>query len=170
MFHGYTTSPPMRVCATMLLTGEIQLAAVPNWSWLARSQLSNPYQFATRLTRGASLVEPELPTLSEHLGSPPVFDPCYSIFSFICMFCRSLFILLYFFSFGHCVVCSASIYAFWLPLWYLQTLLNATFNNISAISWNNPKHPDKTTGLPQVIEKLYHIILYTATWAQHQWW
>ena len=34
---------------------------------------------------------------------------CYSIFSFICMFCRSLFVLLYFFSFGHCVVCSSSI-------------------------------------------------------------
>jgi hypothetical protein len=27
------------------------------------------------------------------------------------------------FSFGHCVVCS-SIYGFWLPLWYIQTLLN----------------------------------------------
>jgi hypothetical protein len=26
------------------------------------------------------------------------------------------------FSFGHCVVCS-SMYGFWLPLWYLQTLL-----------------------------------------------
>ena len=25
--------------------------------------------------------------------------------------------------FGHCVVCSSSIYGFWLPLWYLQTLL-----------------------------------------------
>jgi hypothetical protein len=24
---------------------------------------------------------------------------------------------------GHCVVCSSSIYGFWLPLWYLQTLL-----------------------------------------------
>jgi fatty-acid desaturase len=60
----------------------------------------------------------------------------------MCMFCRSLFVLLYFFfwplcclfffdirilitpfvSFGHCVVCSSSIYGFWLPLWYLQTL------------------------------------------------
>ena len=47
---------------------------------------------------------------------------CYSIFSFICMFCRSLFVLLYF-SFGHCVVCSSSIYGFWLLLWYLQTFL-----------------------------------------------
>ena len=27
------------------------------------------------------------------------------------------------FSFGHYVVCSSSIYGFWLPLWYLQTLL-----------------------------------------------
>jgi hypothetical protein len=27
------------------------------------------------------------------------------------------------FSFGHCVVCSSSIYGIWLPLWYLQTLL-----------------------------------------------
>jgi len=26
------------------------------------------------------------------------------------------------FSFGYCVICSSSIYGFWLPLWYLQTL------------------------------------------------
>jgi hypothetical protein len=31
------------------------------------------------------------------------------------------------FSFGHCVVCSSSIYGFWLPLWYLQTLLSHFF-------------------------------------------
>jgi len=37
------------------------------------------------------------------------------------MLCWSLFVLLYFF-FGHCVICP-SIYGFWLPLWYLQTLL-----------------------------------------------
>jgi hypothetical protein len=28
------------------------------------------------------------------------------------------------FSFGHCVVCCSSNYGFWLPLWYLQTLLS----------------------------------------------
>ena len=28
------------------------------------------------------------------------------------------------FSFGHCVFCSSSMCGFWLPLWYLQTLLN----------------------------------------------
>ena len=30
------------------------------------------------------------------------------------------------FSFGHYVVCSSSIYGFWLPLWYLQTLLKTS--------------------------------------------
>ena len=27
------------------------------------------------------------------------------------------------FSFGRCIVCTSSIYRFWLPLWYLKTLL-----------------------------------------------
>ena len=31
-------------------------------------------------------------------------------------------------SFGHCVVCPSLIYGFWLPLWYLQTLLAASAN------------------------------------------
>jgi hypothetical protein len=64
----------------------------------------------------------------------------------MCMFCRSLFVFsevrvtqslvlcvcfvdrcLFFctFSFGHCVVCSSSFYRFLLPLWYLQTHLDA---------------------------------------------
>ena len=54
------------------------------------------------------LMEHEIPVLPDHLvsihlpsGAPeftPGFqwDSCYSIFSFICMFCRSLFVLLYF--------------------------------------------------------------------------
>ena len=79
--------------------------------------------FITMLTRRVPLVEQELLSLPEHLGSHPVlWCSCYSIFSFVCMFYRSLFVLLYFFFFGHCVVCS-SIYGLWLPLWYLQTLL-----------------------------------------------
>jgi len=45
----------------------------------------------------------------------------YSIFRSKCMFCRSLFVFLYFFL-GHCVVCSSSIYGLWLPHSYLQTL------------------------------------------------
>ena len=37
-----------------------------------------------------------------------------------------------FFSCGHCVVCS-SIYGFWLPLWYLQTLLSYVEWRISSL-------------------------------------
>jgi hypothetical protein len=57
---------------------------------------------------------------------------CYSIFSFMCMFCRSLFALLYL-CFGHCVVWPSSIYAFWLPFWYLETLLIKDYCNIRLI-------------------------------------
>jgi len=62
--------------------------------------------------------------MTEHLSSSPVFSrgSCYSIFSFMCMFCRSLFVFCTF-SDGHCVVCPSSIYGFRLPLWYLQTRL-----------------------------------------------
>jgi hypothetical protein len=61
--------------------------------------------FVTRLTRRVPLVEQELLTLPEHLSSPPVFSAwgsCYSIFSFICKFCRSLFVLLCFFFWPLC--------------------------------------------------------------------
>jgi hypothetical protein len=62
------------------------------------------------------LVEQELPTLPEHLSSPPVFSgvPVTRSVVLCVKFCRSLFVLL-FFSFGYCVVCSSSIYRFWLP-------------------------------------------------------
>jgi hypothetical protein len=50
------------------------------------------------------LVEQERPTLPEHLSTPLVFSggSRYSIFSFMCMFCRSLFVLLYFFFWPLC--------------------------------------------------------------------
>ena len=51
--------------------------------------------FVTRLIRRVSLMEQELLTLPDHLSSPPVF-------SFICIFCRSLFVLLYFFFWPLC--------------------------------------------------------------------
>jgi hypothetical protein len=57
--------------------------------------------FVTRLTRRVSLVEQEQLT-------PPEFTPgfqlgsCYSIFSFMYMFCGSLFVLLYFFFWPLC--------------------------------------------------------------------
>ena len=55
-------------------------------------------EFVTRLTRRVPLVELDLQALLEHLNSPSLlWDSCYSNFSFICMFCRSLFFLLYIF-------------------------------------------------------------------------
>ena len=46
-----------------------------------------------------------------------------SLVLFVCFVDRCLSFCT--FSFVHCVVCSSSIYGFWLPLWYLQTLLFA---------------------------------------------
>jgi hypothetical protein len=62
------------------------------------------------------------------LSLPPVFSGVRvtrSLVLYICFvdhwlsFCT--------FSFRHCVVCSSSIYGFWLPLWYLQTLLSGGY-------------------------------------------
>jgi hypothetical protein len=60
--------------------------------------------WSNKITRRVPLVEQELLTLPEHLSSSSVFSggSCYSIFSFMCMFCRSLFVLLYFFFWPLC--------------------------------------------------------------------
>ena len=39
-------------------------------------------------------------------------------------------------------------------------LFNATFNNISVISWRSVLLVEETTDMSQVSGKLYHIMLY----------
>jgi hypothetical protein len=54
--------------------------------------------------------------------------------------------------FWHCVVCSSAIYGFWLPLWYLQTLLN-------EIKYPTQKTKDRETK-PNYLCALMNIIIY----------
>jgi hypothetical protein len=91
--------------------------------------------FVTRLTRRVPLVEQDPLTLPEHLSSPPVFTGVRvtrSLVLYVCFVDRCLSFCA--FSFGHCVVCSSSIYGFWLPLWYLQTLLKDMLDCAQKIS------------------------------------
>jgi hypothetical protein len=94
------------------------------------------YQYALRLYHPEALqcslwqslmmyiVAEEWYNLNAYLSSPPVFSGVRvtrSLVLYVCFIDRCLSCCT--FSFGHCVVCSSSIYGFWLPLWYLQTLL-----------------------------------------------
>jgi len=87
-----------------------------------------------------SLVEQELLSLPEHLSSPPVFSGVRVIRSLVLCVCFVDCCLSFCtFSFGYCVVCSSSIYGFWLPLWYLQTLLilpRARIAYMFCSTWN----------------------------------
>ena len=95
-------------------------------------------RFVTRLTRRVPLVEQEMLTLPEHLSSPPVFSGVSvtrSLVLYVCFVDSCLSFCT--FSFDHCIVCSSSIYEFWLLLWYLQTFLALiTCFSIGWFSWS----------------------------------
>ena len=63
----------------------------------------------TRVTPRLSHVEQELPTLPEHVGSPPVFSGVRVARSLVLcvIFCRLLFVLCPF-SFGDCIFCPSN--------------------------------------------------------------
>ncbi len=91
--------------------------------WLNNHRNRQYWQLIIILAKSI-LVGQELLTLPEHLSSPPAFSGArvtQSLVLYVCVvngclsFCT--------FSFDHFVVSSSSIYGFWLPLWYLQTLL-----------------------------------------------
>ena len=84
--------------------------------------------FVTRLTRRLPLVEPELPTLPEHMSSPAVFRGVRVIRFLVlwCMFCRSLFVLLYIFFWPLCCLLFFDIRILLTPL---------VSSNLSYIIW-----------------------------------
>ena len=63
--------------------------------------------------------------MEQELISAPIFSGVRVTRSLVLCVCLvdRFFIL---FSFGHCVVCSTSIYGLWLHLWYLRSLLSKT--------------------------------------------
>ena len=69
-------------------------------------------------------MEQELLTLPEHVISPPF------LVGFVLLVLQFYVYVVCPFSFGHCVVCTYSIYRFALPLWYLQT----PFTTVSGMS------------------------------------
>ena len=113
--------------------------------------------FVTRLIQLVPLVEQELLTLPEHLNSPPVFSGVRVTRSLVLyVFCRSLFVLLYFFFWPLCCLFFfdiriliaplvwvnvqknrlkwvISLYIWFMGVWVM--VFNATFNNISVILW-----------------------------------
>jgi len=87
-------------------------------------------RFVTRLTWWVPLVKQELLPLPEHVSSPPVFSGVHVTRSAVLCVCCLSFCT---FCFGHCVVCTSSIYRFSLPLWYLQTPFT-TFSGLSIFN------------------------------------
>ena len=76
--------------------------------------------------------------LPEHLSSPPAISGIRVTRSLVLCICFiDCWLSFWTLSFGHCVVCSSSICGFWLPLWYLQTLLTTTGSMSLLVDFND---------------------------------
>ena len=80
-------------------------------------------EFVIRVTRRVLHVEQELPTLPEHLSSPPVLSGIRNARSLVfrVMFCKPLFVCFFVFLSLYCQSCS--VYCFWWALKYLRRFL-----------------------------------------------
>ena len=96
------------------------------------------YRIYNYISMTVPLLEQELLTTTpscpppppEHMSSPLIssgFVLCYSIFSFMCMFCRSLFVLFSCFFWPFCCLSFFDLRILITSLWYHQTLLNNIF-------------------------------------------
>jgi hypothetical protein len=113
--------------------GYVTLVVSTSWPFLHSWLITG---FVTRLIRRVPLVGQELLTLPDHRRSPLVFSGvCCTRFLVLCACFVDLCLSFCNFSLNHCVVCSSSIYGFWLPLWYLQTLVyRVTFLLLNILS------------------------------------
>ena len=80
--------------------------------------------------------------IPEHTSSPPVFQwgLCYSIFGFLCMFCGSLFVLLYFFFWPLCC----------LFFFDIRILITPLVSSSYSYWWTKTKYIEINIHLPQI--------------------
>ena len=113
--------------------------------------------FVDRLTRRMPLVEQELLTLPRASGFTPCIQWCsrYSIFSFIRMFCRLLFVLFYFFFWPLCCLFLFDIRILITPL----VSSNSSSASLECIvSWYTVFY--LYIDSQQLCGRLYYIVLY----------
>ena len=98
--------------------------------------------------------------LPEHPSSPPVLSGVRVTRSFVLYVCFvDRFLSFCTFSFGHCVVCSSSIYGLWLPLWYLQTLLRMS-TMTGAINGTGTAYPSEILKLNLSFKSSSHCSIF----------
>jgi hypothetical protein len=87
------------------------------WEIHSRKNTSRSFPHSWLITGFVNrLTWQELLTIPEHLSSPPLFSGVHATRSLVLCVCFVNHCLSFCtFSFGHCVVCSSSIYRFWLP-------------------------------------------------------